>query len=243
MAITFGTITSGVFANTAAGGTVTVSVNTTGAVALAVCASTRPLLSDGADCITGIAFNTSEALTRRAYAAQGAPADAQAHVWLLEAPTETTADVVATITGTTSARGVLWCVPIIGADPADIYGTTANTTGISTTPSLAVASTVGNLILGVMTHRDTLSSLTVDGDTTQLGTEQTNTPGSSAHVKSYLFSAAGGASASPSGVIDNSEAWGIAAVELNVEPPPAAGGVILPHSRARRVIAARYYHF
>lgn len=237
MPITNGTITSGWSGNLAIAGTLSVSVNTTGASSLAVLISSRPLTLDLADVIDTVVFNGSESLgARRVYASQSVIPDAQAHGFVLDAPTETTANVVITIKNA-SARLVAWCIPIIGGKAGDPIGASIAATGVSAAPAAGIASTAGNMVYGVLTHRDTSVNVTLDGDTTFLGEQDASSPSAgSAHLTSTLFKADAGASASPSGVLGSSQAWGMIALEFKVEPPAPAGGPIV--DRRRRGLSA-----
>ena len=149
----------------------------------------------------------------------GAVADSGAHVrvemWKLVGPASGTANIVVTLSA--AKRIVGGAISFSGVNPNTPNGTfsSASSTG-STTPSVVVSSTAGELVVDAVAPEGDAGSLTVGGGQTQRWNTLTGT--GSSEVRGAASTEPGAASVTMSWTLGSSKPWAIGAIALKPVP-------------------------
>ena len=152
-------------------------------------------------------------------------------IWRLVAPAVSTADVV--VTFASSARGCAQAATYSGVHQTTPHGTAAAAGGSSLTPSVAVTSAAGELVVDIAATRDETKTLTP-------GAGQTEEPaggfvGASGAGSTSVQAAAsredGAASVTMSWTNSVSSSWAISAVPLKPATGGASGALLLRRRR------------
>jgi uncharacterized repeat protein (TIGR01451 family) len=139
-------------------------------------------------------------------------------LWSLVNPPVGTATIVATWSGNKDT--VLWSASFTNVDQTLPFGTFQSTNGQSTTPSLTVASSPGNLVVDIVATTGDALSLTANASQTTISTGSTGT--SSGNARGGGSFKAGDNSVTMSWTLGASKGWDLGAVTLNAATPVQA---------------------
>lgn len=168
--------------------------------------------------VSGIVFNTSEAFTKRASATltYASTADVVVEVWTLDNPTNTTADVVATLSEVVSYGIALVVIEYTGANNG-VGANVGSATGNSASPSVTFSTgAADSLIVGGINAASGSATFTPGANVTELRDITSDQLSAFAGEK-----AASGGSDTIDATISGSIRWSFAAIELLA----ASGGI------------------